>query len=168
MPISYPVMAQRVTIGGLSALVETPQRETKPPLLFVHGYFALAVTFERMMPWFAARGHRCCAPDLRGHGASVSDIPLGRISIHDYVEDVARIAREMENPVIVGHSMGGLIAQMLAAKGLGRAIVLLAPAPPRPIPVVSLKLAIAQLRYLPALLFSRPVHPGRADIRMLA
>lgn len=160
-------MSIRVTIGELSTLVQQPDEETRPPLLFVHGYFGRAMAFEPMMNWFARRGHYCCAPDLRGHGESVPDADLGKISVHDYAQDIATLARTMDNPIIVGHSMGGLIAQLVATHRGVRAIALLAPAPPRGISVLSLRLAIAQLRYMPAILSSRPVIPGRSDLRAL-
>jgi pimeloyl-ACP methyl ester carboxylesterase len=161
------IMPQRITIAGLSALMERPPVETGAPILFVHGYFGRAIAFERMMSWFASHGHRCVAVDLRGHGDSMPDIDLGNTSIHEYADDVARAAAEMENPVIIGHSMGGLIAQIVATRGYARGIALLAPAPPRGIPVISLRLAIAQVRYMPAILLSRRVTPGRADLRAL-
>src|SRR4051812_31659203 len=104
-------MPQRVAIAGLSALVFEPTTETAPPLLFVHGYFGRAIAFERMMACLVGSGHRCVAIDLRGHGDSMSNSALGQVSIHDYADDVERVAREMGDPVIVGHSMGGLIAQ---------------------------------------------------------
>lgn len=160
-------MPERVTIGGLSALIAAPTTETGPPLLFVHGYFGRAIAFERMMECLASSGHRCVAIDLRGHGDSMAAEDLGRVSIHDYADDVVRVAREMGDPIIIGHSMGGLIAQLVALRGVTRGIVLLAPAPPRGIPVMSLKLALAQFRYMPAILLSRQVIPGRADLRAL-
>jgi pimeloyl-ACP methyl ester carboxylesterase len=160
-------MAERVTIAGLSALVERPATEIGPPILFVHGYFGRAIAFERMMEWFVGRGHQCVAVDLRGHGDSMPDCDLGRVSIHDYADDVADVARTMDSPVIVGHSMGGLIAQLVATRNCARGVALLAPAPPRGIPVMSLKLAVAQVRYMPAIMSSRPVKPGRSDLRAL-
>jgi pimeloyl-ACP methyl ester carboxylesterase len=160
-------MPERVTIGGLSALVAAPSTETGPPILFVHGYFGRAIAFERMMECLVNKGHRCAAIDLRGHGDSMRPNDLGRVSIHDYADDAERVARELGDPIIVGHSMGGLIAQLLAARGVGRGIVLLAPAPPRGIPVMSVKLALAQFRYMPAILMSRQVVPGRSDLRAL-
>jgi pimeloyl-ACP methyl ester carboxylesterase len=160
-------MTERVTIGGLSALVAAPGTETGPPLLFVHGYFGRAIAFERMMECLVGSGHRCVAIDLRGHGDSMPPKDLGKVSVHDYADDVERVARELGDPIIVGHSMGGLIAQLVAARGIGRGIVLLAPAPPRGIPVMSLKLALAQFRYMPSILLSRQVVPGRADLRAL-
>jgi pimeloyl-ACP methyl ester carboxylesterase len=56
---------------------------------------------------------------------------LGTTSLSDYVDDLQlEISREDGKPVVVGHSMGGLLAQMLAARQLASALVLLAPAPP--------------------------------------
>jgi pimeloyl-ACP methyl ester carboxylesterase len=160
-------MPDRVTLGGLSALVTAPGTETGPPLLFVHGYFGLAIAFERMMECLTAKGHRCVAIDLRGHGDSALTGKLGRVSIHDYADDVERVARELGDPVIIGHSMGGLLAQLAAVRGAAKGIVLLSPAPPRGIPVLSLELAIHQAKYMPAILTSRVVVPGRSDIRAL-
>jgi len=160
-------MPERVTIGGLSALVTAPVTETGPPILFVHGYFGLAIAFERMMECLTAKGHRCVAIDLRGHGDSALNGNLGKVSIHDYADDVDRVARLLGDPIIVGHSMGGLLAQLAAVRGVARGIVLLTPAPPRGIPVLSVKLAVHQAKYMPAILTSRVVVPGRSDLRAL-
>jgi pimeloyl-ACP methyl ester carboxylesterase len=160
-------MSERITIGGLSALVSAPAVETGPPLLFVHGYFGLAIAFERMMECLSAKGHRCVAIDLRGHGESPLTGNLGKVSIHEYADDVERVARLLGDPVVVGHSMGGLLAQLAAVRGVARGLVLLSPAPPRGIPVLSLKLAIHQAKYMPAILTSRVVVPGRTDLRAL-
>jgi pimeloyl-ACP methyl ester carboxylesterase len=160
-------MPERVIIGGLNALVTAPATETGPPLLFVHGYFGVALAFQRMMDCLSSKGHRCVAIDLRGHGGSALDGDLGKVSIRDYVDDVEKVARLLGDPVIIGHSMGGLIAQIAAVRGVARGIVLLSPAPPRGIPVLSLKLAIHQAKYMPAILTSRVVVPGRSDLRVL-
>jgi pimeloyl-ACP methyl ester carboxylesterase len=160
-------MTTRATIEGMSALVEGSAAADSPPLLFVHGYFGRGLAFEPLMSDLAHRGYSCWAPDLRGHGETPTDIPLGKVSVQDYADDIARVARQLGSPVIIGHSMGGLIAQLVAARGLARALVLLAPAPPRGIPVLSLRLAIAQVRYMPSILLSRVVCPGRADLKAL-
>jgi pimeloyl-ACP methyl ester carboxylesterase len=160
-------MTERITIGGLSALVSAPAVETGPPVLLVHGYFGLAVAFERMMERLTGAGHRCVAIDLRGHGESALAGDLGKVSIHDYADDVERVARQLGDPIIVGHSMGGLLAQIAAVRDAAKGIVLLSPAPPRGIPVLSLRLAIHQAKYMPAILTSRVVVPGRTDLRAL-
>jgi pimeloyl-ACP methyl ester carboxylesterase len=52
-------------------------------------------------------------------------------SLHDYVADLeASLQALPEKPVVIGHSMGGLIALLLCAKGLAKAGVMLTPAPP--------------------------------------
>ena len=67
--------------------------------------------------------------DLRGHGASPGD--LGATSMRDYADDVAAALRDAgKGPVIVGWSMGGLVAMMAAADGHASACVCLAPSMP--------------------------------------
>jgi pimeloyl-ACP methyl ester carboxylesterase len=69
-------------------------------------------------------------PSLRHHAAR-SDAPpaaLGETSLLDYVADLEKRIRDLpEKPVVIGHSMGGLLALLLCARGLARAAVLLTP-----------------------------------------
>lgn len=91
-------------------------------------------------PAFEARGWLTQAPALRHHDPaspdfSSSDPGIGLVSLLDYAADlgshIAALAMPAgEKPVLVGHSMGGLLALMLAARGVARAAVLLTPAPP--------------------------------------
>jgi pimeloyl-ACP methyl ester carboxylesterase len=63
---------------------------------------------------------------------------LGRTSLLDYVEDLGTFIRKLgPKPILMGHSMGGLLTQMLAAKGLAAKAILLAPAPPAGIHALS-------------------------------
>jgi pimeloyl-ACP methyl ester carboxylesterase len=157
------------TNGDLQLLVESPPPGAphRPPLLFVHGYFADAEVWTPMLQAFAALGYPSQAVHLRGRSGSRPGTDLGRASIADFADDVHQVARSLGSPVIVGHSMGGLIAQVVAARGAAQALVLFAPAPPRGIPVMTWQLARKQLRYMPAVLASRPVHPHREDLRYL-
>lgn len=70
-------------------------------------------------------------------------------------------------PIVIGHSMGGLIAQKVAEAGMARALVLLCPAPPRGIPLISPHLFLRQLRHLPNLVRSRPIVGTLGDSRAL-
>lgn len=57
---------------------------------------------------------------------------LGVTSLLDYAEDLEKEIKKLPSrPILMGHSMGGLLSQMLAARGLAKAIVLLTPAAPR-------------------------------------
>jgi pimeloyl-ACP methyl ester carboxylesterase len=83
------------------------------------------------------------------------------------VDDAAEVAKQIGAPVVIGHSMGGLIAQRLAERKAVRAAALITPAPPRGIMVLTPRIAIKQLKYLPAILRSRLVQPTRDDLRQI-
>lgn len=104
----------------------------RPPLLMIHGAFCGPWSFERFRGAFEAAGYRIHAPYLRHHDQGLEPpAALGRVSLLDYAKDLeALIAQMDEVPVIVGHSLGGLLAQMLAARGKAKACVLLAPSAP--------------------------------------
>jgi pimeloyl-ACP methyl ester carboxylesterase len=158
-------MTETIRIDDLTVRYAGPDHATREPVLFVHGYFASATVFEQWLPFFAARGFPSYAVNLRGRAGSRPHADLGRASIADFVEDAAAVARHLGTPTVIGHSMGGLITQVLAAQGLVRAMVLLTPAPPRGITVLSPAVMIKQLKYLPAILRSRIVAPDHDDLR---
>jgi non-heme chloroperoxidase len=158
-------MTETIRIDELTVECSRPANATRPPVLFVHGYFASATVWTQWLPFFAARGVPAYAVNLRGRAGSRPGIDLGAVSIADFVDDASRVAREIGANAVVGHSMGGLIAQKLAERGDVRAAVLASPAPPRGITVMSPRLIIKQLKYLPAILRSRLVVPNREDLR---
>ena len=159
-------MPDTVAIDGLTVSVArgAPGLAPRPPLLLVHGLSGGAWYWARYQAFFAARGHTSHAVDLRGRGASRPVVDLGAVSVADYVADALVVARALpEPPVVIGHSMGGLIAQKLAEAGAVRAAVLLCSAPPRGIVLTNGALAVRQLKHLPAMLRSRPLAGSRAD-----
>ncbi|HKO17090.1 MAG TPA: alpha/beta hydrolase [Gemmatimonadaceae bacterium] len=168
-------MFETLTTGRLALVTAQPDGSgpDRPPILFIPGLFAGAWVFDTFLGFFAERGHPGYALNLRGREGS----PLapgerpGRVSVRDYVADADEAAAWIEarasRPIIVGHSMGGLIAQQLAAEGRARAAVLLSPAPPRGISVLSRGLLARQWRYLGKLLRSRPLFPRWGDARKL-
>ncbi len=109
-----------------------PGGAERPPLLFVHGAWHGAWCWaDHFLPHVAARGFDAYALDLRGHGRAPLEGPLNRVTLRDYVADVAEaVARIGRPPVLIGHSMGALLVQRhLAAGGRGVAAVLLTPVP---------------------------------------
>ena len=155
------------TLGSLHLDTIDVDNPRGAPVLCLHGLFAGGWAFERLLPLIAARGRPAAALSFRGHSPSAPVPDLGRVSLEDYVDDASVAARALDRPVIVGHSLGGLVAQALAARGLARALVLVAPAPPRGIMVLSGPLLARMGRYLPALLLSRPFRPTDADLDAL-
>lgn len=101
------------------------------PLLFVHGSCHAAWCWaENFLPYFAEKGFSSHAVSLRGHGTSDGGENLQWTSVADYVEDVFQTARQLpETPVIIGHSLGGLVVQKFLEKYAATAGILLAPSP---------------------------------------
>jgi pimeloyl-ACP methyl ester carboxylesterase len=100
-------------------------------IVLVHGAFCGGWAFESFRAAFEAAGMRVLAPDLRGHGeADGADRVIG-VSMSDYARDVASLCdAQAEPPVLVGHSLGGLVAQLAARQTKLKALALLAPSPP--------------------------------------
>ena len=102
-----------------------------PPLLFVHGACLGAWCWEdHFLGYFEQLGYHAVALDLRGHGASAGRESLQKATIADFVDDVSEVAARFASPpVVVGHSMGGLITQRFATTHPTSGVVLLAPSP---------------------------------------
>ena len=101
------------------------------PILFVHGAWHGAWCWEKnFMPYFAEKGYTTYALSLRGHGDSETPAHFRWMRIADYVEDVAQVVDQLpEGPVMVGHSMGGLVVQKYLEEYTAPAAVLLASVP---------------------------------------
>ncbi|WP_372781891.1 alpha/beta hydrolase [Phenylobacterium sp.] len=100
-------------------------------IVMVHGAFCGGWAFEHFRAPFEAAGFEVLAPDLRGHGADEPSEAVIGVSMTDYAADIAKLCAELpEPPVLLGHSMGGLVAQLAARKAKLKALVLLAPSPP--------------------------------------
>jgi non-heme chloroperoxidase len=155
------------TLGTLQLDTIDVPSPTRPPVLCLHGLFAGSWVFEQLLPLLAGRGYPAAALSFRGHPPSAAAPDLGRVTIGDYLDDASEAARALDRPVVIGHSLGGLVAQMLAARGLVRAAVLIDAAPPRGIAVLSKPLVKRMPRYLPALLASRPFLPRADDLDAL-
>lgn len=102
-----------------------------PPILFIHGAFTDAWCWsEHFLPYFAARGYPSFALSLRGHGNSKGDLLTA--SLDDYLHDVVQVVEKFNvPPILVGHSMGGLIVQKyLSYQYPAHAAILMASPPP--------------------------------------
>ncbi|MCA0033398.1 alpha/beta fold hydrolase [Mesorhizobium sp. B263B2A] len=86
---------------------------TEPALLLVHGFTDTSRSFSLLAPHLA--GRRLIMPDLRGHGASQAGKGFG---IADFADDIAALIGRLrlDRPVVVGHSLGAMVAIVLAAR----------------------------------------------------
>jgi pimeloyl-ACP methyl ester carboxylesterase len=87
---------------------------TEQAVVLVHGWCCDHSYFAPQFDFLSGRGRTVLAVDLRGHGES--DKPEGSYSMEVFADDLAWLASELglERPVVVGHSMGGVIAFELA------------------------------------------------------
>jgi len=107
----------------------------EPELLFVHGWCCDWTAFKPQFDHFALT-HSVTAYDLRGCGRS--DRLESGYAIRDFADELAALCAKLDisKPVLVGHSLGGMIAVEVAARypSLPRALVLLDPGPIAPVP----------------------------------
>ncbi len=103
----------------------------RTPLLFVHGAWHSSWCWqENFIPFFAREGFACQAFDLRGHGQSEGWEELRTYHLLDYVADLAQIVDALaQKPILIGHSMGGMISQKYAQDHDVAGLVLLASGP---------------------------------------
>lgn len=106
----------------------------KEYIMMIHGMWCGDWVWQNYKSFFESKGYQCITPVLRHHARYAGDIlsnPIGTTSLLDYAQDLENeIYKLDQKPVIMGHSMGGLIAQILGSRGLAKALVLLTPASP--------------------------------------
>ncbi|NMF89978.1 alpha/beta hydrolase [Aromatoleum petrolei] len=121
--------------GDLEVLACSPSGKPafSTPLLFIHGAYTGAWCWaEHFLPYFADAGYTCYAVSLSGHGGSRRHAALDTLSIDDYVRDVAEVVSRLPAaPVLIGHSMGGMVVQKYLERAGVPAAVLLCSVPPQ-------------------------------------
>jgi len=130
---------------NLETIKEEPVSDVRStPILFVHGMSHAAWCWaEHFLPYFAQHGYVSHALSMRGHGSSEGWERLRWTSLAEYVSDVTQVVGQMERPpVLVGHSMGGMIVQKYLESNGAPAAVLLASAPPQGVVRATLRVAL--------------------------
>jgi non-heme chloroperoxidase len=122
----------------------------QPVVVMIHGAFVGPWSLEEFAEKFRAAGYDVHTPCLRHHDKAKPPESLGQTSLGDYAADLEVFLDELDAPaILVGHSMGGLLAQMLAARRDVHALVLLAPSAPWGVPPSTLlEIASAQAMLL--------------------
>lgn len=116
-------------LRGLEMLRAEATARHPVTLLFLHGAAGGAWMWaEHLMGALAASGWRSAALSFRGHGGSAGRETLHGFGLLDYLVDVRAAIAAIGGPVVlVGHSLGGLVAQMLLGDQRIRGLVLMAP-----------------------------------------
>ena len=118
------------------------------------------------MPHFAQAGYCCYALSVRGHGESEGRGQISLYSVRHYVDDLAEAIGHIGTPpVVIGHSMGGFVAQKYLERAALPAIVLVASVPPHGLMPASLSLALHKPQLINEL--NRLLFTGRASLEAM-
>src|SRR2546428_7982921 len=130
--------------------IDTANAAGKSPVVLIHGLWLLPSSWDRWRSVFEEADYTTLAPswpddpntveEANRHPDVLAHKTVGQVA--DHFEDV--IGRLTKKPALVGHSFGGLLAQILAGRGIAAATVAIDPAPFRgvlPLPLSALKSA---------------------------
>lgn len=129
----------------------------------IHGAFCGPGSLQGLRERFEAAGYAVTAPHLRFHDQNPPPAALGTTGLLDYAADLEEeIAAWDAPPILVGHSMGGLLAQMVAARRRTAALILLAPSAPWGVaPTTLFEIGAAQALHLHPGYWNKVLEPSR-------
>lgn len=136
---------------GLARMTRSPVAETedRPALAFVHGSMQGAWCYSHWLKAAHEAGIAASAVDVRGHGGLPTE-DLVTAGFNEYGDDVAAVARTFDHPpVLLGHSMGGLMVGVAATRAPVSGLVLLTPSPPANLPGAQAVTPVDETRPVP-------------------
>jgi pimeloyl-ACP methyl ester carboxylesterase len=153
MPLPRSLAALVLLAAGCAAPLEmasprtaaTPRAAPSHTVVFIHGMYMTPACWDEWQKHFQDKGYRTFAPAWPEHDAPPEaqrkahpNARLAALTLDQVVQRYADFVKTLdEPPILVGHSMGGLIVQLLLQRGLGAAGVAIDSAPPKG--VISLK-----------------------------
>lgn len=97
----------------------------KKTIVFIHGMFQNPKSWEKWIAYFNEKGYNCIAPAWPLHEGNPSDLRnhpptgLGDLELQTIVDHIeTMVTAQAEKPILIGHSVGGLIVQLLVQKGI--------------------------------------------------
>jgi pimeloyl-ACP methyl ester carboxylesterase len=120
----------------------------KPPVVLIHGLWLNRDSWQTWVERYQAAGHEVLAPGWPGMDASVAELnrdlsPMNDVGVGEVVDSYEKILDTLDQePVLMGHSFGGAVVQVLLSRGRGAAGVAIHPAPIKGV----LRLPVAALR----------------------
>jgi pimeloyl-ACP methyl ester carboxylesterase len=146
-----------------SKQIEAANASGRTPVVFIHGLWLLPSSWDNWVGFFEEAGYAGVTPDwpddpetveqARANPDALAKKTLGQIADHT-AEVIDRLDKK---PAVMGHSTGGLLAQLIADRGLSAATVAIDPGPFRgvlPLPVSTLRVSLPVLK--------NPLNRGRA------
>ncbi len=107
-------------------------------IVFIHGMYMNPLCWENWTVYFQGKGYECLAPAWPGRDKAVDslrrlhpDPQLGNLTLTDVITHYTDVIKPLpEKPILIGHSMGGLVVQLLLQRDLASAGVAIDSAPP--------------------------------------
>ncbi len=107
-------------------------------IVFIHGMYMIPSSWEKWIPFFEDKGYTCFAPAWPGRDLPIEILrqkclapELSNLGLKEVTETIAEFIGSLpEKPILIGHSMGGLVVQLLLQKDLAAAGVAIDSAPP--------------------------------------
>ncbi len=143
--------------------IEAANAGGRTPVVFIHGLWLLASSWERWAALFEEAGYAPVAADWPDDPATVEEAranpqAFAGKSVGQVADHIAEVVGALnKKPAVVGHSFGGLIAQNIAGRGISAATVAVDPAPFKgvlPLPLAALRTTLPVTR--------NPLNRGRA------
>jgi non-heme chloroperoxidase len=107
----------------------------KKKIVFIHGLWIHTSSWKPWMDFFSQQGYETLNPPWPGDSATVAECrnnpqPIANRGVAEIADNYAKVIASLpEPPVVIGHSFGGLIAQVLLGRGIASAGVAIDPAP---------------------------------------
>jgi non-heme chloroperoxidase len=155
---------------GMASISERENREIEAanasgntPVVFIHGLWLLPSSWANWADFFTQAGYAPLTPDWPDDPATVEEARanpdiLAKKTLKQVADHTAEVIGGLDRkPAVMGHSTGGLLAQIIADRGLSAATVAIDPGPFRgvlPLPISTLRVSIPVLR--------NPLNRGRA------
>jgi pimeloyl-ACP methyl ester carboxylesterase len=135
--------------------VEKANSSGRTPVVFIHGLWLLPSSWENWVDFFEENGYAGLTPDWPDDPETVEEARanpdvLAKKTLKQVADHVAEVIGGLEKkPAVMGHSTGGLLAQLIADRGLSTVTVAIDPGPFRgvlPLPVSTLRVSAPILR----------------------
>jgi pimeloyl-ACP methyl ester carboxylesterase len=143
--------------------VEKASASDRPPIVLIHGLWLLPSSWDNWVEYFEQEGYAALTPDWPDDPETVEEARanpdvVAKKTLKQVADHTAEVIQRLQKkPAVMGHSTGGLLAQMIADRGLSAVTVAIDPGPFRgvlPLPVSTLRVSAPILR--------NPLNRGRA------
>lgn len=112
-------------------------------IVLIHGFWMTPRSWEHWVAYYEAKGFTVIAPAYPGLEVEVEALnedptPIAELTVHKIVDHLESVVKPLDNPIIMGHSAGGVFTQILLDKGYGASAVVLNSAPTEGVKVAPL------------------------------